>query len=198
MLQTLIDFDRTYTLDEFLNLDLPGEENDTVQYELIEGKLLATPKIGASSRHSRIATRLATRLDLFAGEMAGDKRSGTVYTYGPTKLGQTDPKASWVEPDVFFVLDSRVPLKVDGPIPVAPDIVVEIWSPSDSTRKIQTKIEAYLSAGVPLIWSVYMESNYVLVYRQSKLYPEYLTPAMELDGEPVLPGFIMSVSKLLD
>ena len=196
MLQTLIDFDCTYTLDEFLNLDLPGEDDDTIQYELIEGKILATPKSGVSGRHGKIITLIATQLDIFAGISAGTKQKGIVYSGGSTNLGQTGPNASWVEPDVCFVLDGRTPTDFSGPIPVAPDIAIEVWSPSDSTKKIQTKVEAYQRAEVPLIWSVYMENKFILVYTLGSADIKILNLKDELEGGEILPGFKLTVSTL--
>ncbi len=193
-----VDFERSYTLKEFLELDLPGDEDDddTIQYELVRGKLMAKAKSGVSGEHSDIVALISSRLDSFAGRSADEKRLGTVFAVGSCTLGQTGPEASWVEPDVCFVMLGRMPDKFKGPIPVAPDIVVEVWSPSDSTEKIQNKIEAYQAAGVRLIWSIYMASKYILVHRADESRRIFLDLEDVLNGGAVLPGFTLKVSEL--
>ena len=195
MTPTLIDFDRTYTLDEFLNLDLPGEEDDSIIYELIEGKIVGTPRSGIGGQHGEVILKLATPLDLFAGPNAPEQK-GRLFTNASVRLNETDPKSSWVQPDLCFVLKDRIPERFDGPLPALPDIVVEVWSPSDDTEKIQTKIEAYRKADVPLIWSVYMLNRFILIYRQGQTYADYLTPEGTLTAEPILPGFRLGLDKL--
>lgn len=190
-----VDFERIYTLAEFLTLDLPGDENDgdTIKYELVEGKLLAKAKGGVSAAHGEVVATLSEYLRTYTRQ----KQLGKIYSGASCTLGATDPKASWVEPDVCFVAAGRTPDDFDGPIPVAPDLIVEVHSPSDTTKGIQNKIETYQNAGVSLIWSVYLLAKYVVVHRLNdpdiKLFNLFNG---ELEGDPVLPGFKLSVKDL--
>lgn len=192
--EAAIDFDRTYTLEEFLSLDLPGEDDGTLSYELVGGKLVAKDKLGVSAEHGKVLFKLSTSL----GAYLASNPIGQGFADAPTTLGSTDPKASRVDPDICFVQNGRIPDRFKGPIPVAPDLVVEIWSPSDTTEKIQDKIEVYQAAGVRLIWSTYMLSRFIVVYQGKGADRKFLDLDGELNGEDVLPGFRLAVKTLFE
>lgn len=192
----LIDLGRYYSLEEFLELeDLPetDEEGDPVDYELIRGKLVAK-KSGPGGEHGEIVARVAAYLNLSAGMLAGEKQVGRVFSGGSCNLGQD----SNVIPDVCFVLKTRLPDPFKGPIPVAPDLVVEINSPTDTTERIQEKIELYQSVKVGLIWSIYLRGKYVLVYKKDNPEPTLVTFSGELSGEDIVPGYKLPVKKLFE
>ncbi len=187
--------EKLYTVEEFLNLEWP--EDDETEYELIGGRIIAKPGGGTSAKHGDIIAQTIYYLQAYAGIGAGEKAFGKVYTGAACNLGR--PKGlNFPEPDVCFVAKGRTPDDFSGPIPVAPDLVVEVWSPSDTTEKIQIKIDAYLEAGVRLIWSIYMVSKYVLIYRQDNPDIRFLNLKGELEGEDVLPGFKLPVKTLFE
>jgi Uma2 family endonuclease len=185
---TAIDFEKVYTIDEFLKLDLPEDAD----YELIGGKVVARPNSGTSGEHGEIIFKLAT----FLGSYLLNNPVGKGYSEASCTLGRP-AGSNYVKPDVCFVAAGRTPDKFRGPIPVAPDLAIEIWSPSDSTEIIQDKIEAYQQAEVKLIWSIYMLNKYVLVYHLNDPDIKLLNLNDELDGEDVLPGFKLKVSAFL-
>lgn len=79
---------------------------------------------------------------------------------------------------------------------VAPDLVVEVNSPSDTEERMEKKLKAYQEAGVKLIWSVHMLRKYVLVYYGAEPMPSLVTIDGELEGENVLPGFRLPVKNI--
>lgn len=97
-------------------------------------------------------------------------------------------------PDVAVILKSRQPsLPKTGFNPIPPDIAVEVISPSDvKSRKarIDTKLEKYKTARVPLLWLVYPERREVAVYRLDR---EVQVLGIEdaLDAGDILPGFTL-------
>lgn len=187
--------EKLYTVEEFLNLEWDDDDED--EYELIEGKIVAKPKSGVSAEHGKIVARVVSLLDRYAGYGAGEKRLGEVYSGASCTLGRP-VGSNYVEPDACFVLDGRTPTKFSGAIPVAPDIVVEVWSPSDTTQKIHDKVKAYKEAGVGLIWSIYMLDQYVVIYRANDPNAQFLAVKGELDGGDALPGFKLKVSQLFE
>ncbi len=187
-----IDFNRKYTLEEFLNLDFP---DDDCEYELIRGEIVPRKKGGVSAKHGEIVGRLSQHFNIY---LDANPSFGRAYAQASCSLGQTDPAASWVEPDVSLVKAGRTPAKFKGAIPVAPDLIVEVNSPSDSDEKIQQKIELYQATGVGEVWSVYMLSQYVVVYRFGENRRIFLDLPDELDGGIILPGFRLSVQKLFE
>jgi|GEM_PF-263554 len=190
------DPEKLYTVEEFLALE--WDDDDDEEYELIQGRIVPRrEKIGPSGKHSRISTKIAYYLEAYAGLGAGEQQLGEVYTEGPCNLGR--PKgSSYVVPDVCFVAAGRTPANFSGPIPVAPDLVVEINSPSDTLENIHTKIESYLAAGVGLIWSVYLLDKYVIMYRLGESRRLFLELEDELDGSTVIPGFKLKLNALFD
>lgn len=189
-----IDLDRIYTLEEFLQLDLPDE--DSTQYELIGGKIYSMKKNpGPSSLHAQIVTTIAASLWNFAGR--GQASLGKVLSGSACEF-----PTCFLVPDVAFVLASRLVAEggMDsiGPLTVIPDIVVEVDSPSDDNQKMFDKIVAYRAAGVPLIWSVQLLEKYVLVRHPQDVKPLLLGVEDELSGEDVLPGFKLPVRQLFE
>ena len=101
-------------------------------------------------------------------------------------------------PDVAFVTRGRVP---PGPqrgfFRGAPDLAVEVRSPSQSAREMDTKAEGYLAAGTRLVWIVDPDRRTVTVYRPDRS-PEELALEGYLDGYDVLPGFRVAVAAIFD
>jgi Uma2 family endonuclease len=101
-------------------------------------------------------------------------------------------------PDVAFVSWERLPdRKVPkAPIPsLAPDLVVEILSESNTDAEMARKRGEYFSAGVKLIWEVHPETRSVTVYAPGGS-AQVLREAQSLDGADVLPGFTLSLTEL--
>ncbi len=191
--------EKLYTVEEFLKLDLPGDENDddSIQYELIGGRIVAKPKSGTSGEHGEIANTVGHYLKAYADIKIGEKKLGRIYNQASCNLGQPE-NLNYVEPDVCFVLAGRTPDKFRGAIPVAPDLVVEVWSPTDTTEKIHNKLEAYRQTGVRLIWSIYMLDKYILVHHLDQPKPIVVGLEDELDGSEVIPGFKLAVKALFE
>ena len=76
---------------------------------------------------------------------------------------------------------------------MAPDLVVEVASPSDSRREVHDKAHMWLSHGVRLVWVVHPETRMVDVHR-----PDHAVTTLgdhdSLEGMDVLPGFTCDVS----
>jgi Uma2 family endonuclease len=81
----------------------------------------------------------------------------------------------------------------------APDLAVEVVSPSNSPRDLLTKIEHYLEFGTQLVWAVYPDEQIVDVYRLADdggMHIQKFTVGDRLDGENVLPGFSLPVRNI--
>lgn len=79
---------------------------------------------------------------------------------------------------------------------MAPDIVVEVVSPSDLTARIQRKVSEYLDAGCRLVWVVDPEARSVTVYRPRSS-RRTLKGNDPLSGGDVLPDLQVSVADVL-
>ena len=101
-------------------------------------------------------------------------------------------------PDVSFIRLERLSLaqaSEEGHITIAPDLAVEVVSPNDNLYDVDEKVQAYLRAGVCLVWVVNPRARTVEVHR-AKGMGTILREQDELSGEDVLPGFRCRVSDL--
>jgi Uma2 family endonuclease len=102
-------------------------------------------------------------------------------------------------PDVSFIRQERLPKKMRSYPEIAPDLAVEVTSPSDREFEIEAKIKEYQIAGVKLVWVVQPYSRAVDVYRLTTgIKLQRYTEDEELDGEDVIPGFKLKVSLIFD
>ncbi len=184
-----LDLTRTYTAKEFEAL--PDDGN---RYELIEGKLVMSPPAGG--RHGRVSKSLLKAIWAFDPE---EKLGESWVTTGFNLDSGNTP-----EPDIAYVVASRTPTIDDDAVDIVPDLAVEVWSPSQLTNKgpvlkATDKIERYLASGVRIIWSINPRAKTVEIYHQGQSAPiAVLGVNDELDGEDVIPGFRLKVSKLFE
>jgi Uma2 family endonuclease len=83
----------------------------------------------------------------------------------------------------------------DSFVPLAPDLAVEVLSPSDRMADALAKIAMYLDAGVRLVWLVDPASQTVTIFRPDAI-PARLGAGEILDGGNVLPGFTVPVTEI--
>jgi len=102
-------------------------------------------------------------------------------------------------PDVAYVSSERLATGVtDGPFfEGAPDLAVEILSPSNRPREVAEKIREYLEAGAGRVWVVDPKRKTVTVHGPART-PRTFGPDDVLDGEEVLPGFTVPVAELFE
>ena len=175
------------TADELLEMP-----DDGSRYELIEGELAELTPPGAA--HGFVAANSSGILR----EFVRPRGLGVVFGAETGFVISTDPDTVRA-PDAAFVASDRLP---EGGLPVtylrlAPDLVVEVVSPSDTAAEVHQKVCAWLNAGCRLVWVIYPETRSVTVYRSMEDV-SILGPNDTLDGAPVLEGFSIRVSELFD
>ena len=174
------------TAEDLLRLDSQGFRG-----ELIRGVLHETMASGV--RHGKIAMLLGSKFVTHVvpaglGHVFGSD-SGVLLERNPDTVR---------EPDLAYVSAERLPLDadLDGYCPVAPDLVVEIKSPSDSEREVDEKATMWLSHGVQIALVINPETGTIRV-RQPNLPAVVLTMDDTLDVGEVLPGFSCPVREIL-
>lgn len=160
------------------------------RYELIEGELKQMSPAGHN--HGRIAMELSAPLYQYVKA----NNLGKVYAAETGFLLKTDPDTVRA-PDIAFIRQERVAKvgRSEGYWRGAPDLAVEVISPSDSVGKLENKIRMWLEAGTRLVWVISPTLFNVTVYR-SMMDIETLTEKDVLDGGDVIPGFKFPVSEL--
>jgi Uma2 family endonuclease len=93
-------------------------------------------------------------------------------------------------PDVAFVAADRIPPagEPEGIWPFAPDLAIEILSPTDLYEKVSGKIREYFAAGVRQVWLISPEHKTVTIY-QSPTQVHMLTEEDELLSDDIVAGF---------
>jgi Uma2 family endonuclease len=161
--------------------------DDDFRYALIRGVLYRyLPRI---PRDGRVVSTAARHLSNYIVEHrlgVGFSGSGFILEHDPDTL---------LCPDLSFVRTERVPVDEDGYPMLAPDLVVEVASPSQTGPSIEEKTAIYLAAGVRLIWIVDPARRTVRVYRADGT-EGLVTEDGVIDGEDVLPEFRLPVSRL--
>jgi Uma2 family endonuclease len=178
--------EKEYTPEDLLTM------SDGPRYELVKGRLVEKPM---SAKAGLIAGAVISLL----GPFARGRRQGFVFTSDcGYQCFATDPTRV-VFPDASFIHRGRLPNDVppDGHVQIAPDMALEVVSPSNGAEDLMQKILEYLHAGVRLVWVVYPNCRTVLVYRPDNSV-SLLKPDNELDGEDVIPGFACRVAELFE
>jgi Uma2 family endonuclease len=157
-------------------------------WELIDGEPIAvTP---SSDRSGWISGRIFSRLERFVD--ANDLG----WAFPPeTGFVLFDDRATVRSPDAAFVRRDRLPEFSDRFVPLAPDLAVEVLSPSDRMVEAMSKVTMYLQAGVRLVWLVDPASLTVAVFRPDAA-PRTLEAGDALDGGDVLPGFTLPATEI--
>ena len=100
--------------------------------------------------------------------------------------------------DVGFYAAAKRALIVDRakPIPFAPDLAVEVASPSQDASDMAAKARTYLQGGTSLVWVLWPQSAHIDVWRTGQLTAPAATlhSGDLLDGEDVVPGFTHPVA----
>ena len=118
---------------------------DDRRYELIDGELYLIPSPG--SQHQRVSFRLARLMADFVESLL----LGVVYV-APFDVILSDHDT--LQPDILFVAAGRESIITQRACEGAPDLVVEVLSPSTSRRDLVLKRERYARFGVREYWLV--------------------------------------------
>jgi Uma2 family endonuclease len=125
-------------------------------------------------------------------------QDGTGVTSG-SSAGFILPNGAMRAPDAAWVLRSRLTeLTAEQKqrfLPLCPDFVVEIRSPSDRLSTVQAKMQEYLDNGAQLGWLIDPPNRQVYVYRPNRPVERLDNPAT-VSGDPVLPGFVLDFQKI--
>ncbi len=170
--------------------DLAGFPDDRLRREIIDGELIVTPS--PTPRHQLAVVNIAVRLHSYQ-----QAHGGQVY---PAPLDVWFSDDNVVEPDVLFVRADHLARVGSKYVQGAPDLVVEISSPSTRHLELVRKRELYQRFGVPEYWYADLEAERVEVYRLVK--GAYPPPELRFPGEILdaasLPGFSMPVDEAFD
>lgn len=159
-------------------------ELDGKLYELVDGEL-REKVVGFSSLviAAQIVSFLNARFFPNDGAAAAEV---PIYCFGRPNHGR--------KPDVAYVSRAHWPggQMPQGDLHFAPDLVVEVLSPSNGGMEVDGKLDEYLAAGIGLVWIVNPEKRTIRVYRSDGTTRVYRERDV-IENEPLLPGFRLVV-----
>jgi Uma2 family endonuclease len=164
-------------------------EEGAYRIELVRGRLVRSPR--PAMLHGHIQLKLGARM------LAHVERHG-LGVVGSDMGVVTERNPDTVRgPDLAFYSKRRIPehgyaVTFWG----APDLAVEIVSPSERPREIAEKVREYLAAGTLQVWVVDPRDHTVIVHETISPAPRVFAAGDLLDGGNVLPGFRLAVSDL--
>ncbi len=164
--------------------------DDGWRYEVIEGELLMSP--APSTNHQDISANLEFAMMNFVRE----KKLGKIL-HAPTdvRLGEL---ASPVQPDILFIRQERLNIIKKDWVEGAPDLIVEILSPSNWIDDRRTKYRVYAQAGVREYWIVDPDKRQIELFALRGSDYEILGrfgPGEQAASE-ILPGFEIGVDEV--
>ncbi len=162
---------------------------DDERWELIDGELFRMPSPNIA--HQVISMHLALRVAPFVEE----RDLGIVFA-APTDVVLSDTDT--VEPDLLFISRDRMDIITRLNIQGAPDLVVEIHSPSTAQRDLTAKRELYARHGVREYWPVDPEARTVRVLLLGD--GDFVEVGVYKEGDtvtsPTLEGFSFRVEEI--
>jgi Uma2 family endonuclease len=174
---------RLYTADDLLKLP-EGE-----RYELIRGELIPmSPPPGGE--HGNTIERIGARASTFVF----DHELGECFAAETGFKIQENPDTV-KGPDWAFIRKDRIkgPM-VKTHVPIIPDIVLEVRSPSDTLREFAERAAMWIAAGVTLVWALDPATKTLDVHREHEVH--HLGRDDTLSGDEILPGFELPLWKV--
>ena len=165
--------------------------NSEVRIELTaDAEIAIMPPTGGETgaRNMRVGAQVA--------RWADEDGSGVVFD---SSTGFELPNGAVRSPDVAWVANARLArLSAEEKrrfLPLCPDFVIELCSPTDSVAEVQQKMEEYRANGARLGWLLDPDRRRVAVYCADGRV-EWLERPISIAGDPVLSGFILSLSAI--
>lgn len=169
------------TEDQFFQLCV---DNRDFRFERnAQGDLIIMPPTGGETgnRNARITQQLLNWADQDGTGIAFDSSTGFKLPNGANR----SPDAAWIPLSRWQQLKQEEQQKF---IPLCPDFVIELRSPTDNLKVLQDKMQEYLDNGTALGWLINPQDQQVEIYRQNQAI-EVLNQPSSLSGEAILPNF---------
>ncbi len=160
--------------------------DDGMHHEIIEGELITLPP--PKSGHSRVVGKAFKRLPPL-------EESGLWRVLAEAGYKLSENPATWIQPDVSLLRSERaLATAPDGYFIGAPELAIEVASPSESARDLEHKVAALLAAGGTAVWVVYPDIQKVRVFLRDGASFSHGT----LSVPDLLPGWELPVAKLFE
>lgn len=155
-----------------------------------EGKLeiMAPTGFATSYRNSEVTAQLRNWAEENGIGVALDSNAEFFLPNGAAR----SPDACWVKKSRLKKFTAR---EKEGFLPLCPDFVVELKSPSDRLKRLQLKMEEWMANGAQLGWLIDPSRETVYVYRQQAAM-EKISGLTSIGGEGPVEGFLLDLTKV--
>lgn len=171
--------------------ELAALPEDGLHYELVKGRLIQIAPTTAD--HGETSASLEAALTLYA-EAHGGHSYAAETGFNLTLSGEAEETV--LGPDAAYISDDIVPIVRHGFVGRAPDLAVEVASPTQFRPEMEGKVHVWLARGCRLVWLVWPRYKTVEVWHPQDRVPALTVhPGDQLDGEDILPGFQYLVAK---
>lgn len=166
-----------------INRDLRIERN-------AEGELLIMPPAGGETgeRNAEITMQLRIWAKRDGTGVSFDSSTGFIL---PNKAVRS-PDGSWIRHSRLGTLTAEQRRRF---VPLCPDFVLELCSPSDDLDVLRSKMQEYLDNGAQLGWLIDPDNRRVYVYHPQGVI-ECLENRDAVSGDPILPGFVLNLGEI--
>lgn len=173
--------------------DLLAMSDDGVDRWLIRGELRERTATKRNRWHSLVMAAVVEQLVQWRLRTSAEGRTlcgeaGCILTHDPETAVGID--VAWFSQAVLDEQTDETSM-IDG----APVLAIEIPSPSDTLQSIDEKNDAYLSAGVQLVWNVNPHDRTVMVFTPERL-PALYNTSQIIPESAALPGLTIAVQDL--
>jgi Uma2 family endonuclease len=155
-----------------------------------QGELIVMPPTGGetSNRNAELTFQVQAWTRRDQAGVAFDSSGGFKLPNGATR----SPDAAWVRRSCLAGLTREQKQKF---LPLCPDFVIELRSPTDNLQAVLDKMQEYLDNGAQLGWLLDPLTRRVHVYLPQRS-PEILEAPSNVSADPLLPGFVLDLQKI--
>lgn len=151
-------------------------------------EVMAPTGYETSDRNAEITMQLRLWAKRDSNGVVSDSNGGFVLPNGAMR----SPDAAWVRRERLAGLTEEQKQRF---LPLCPDFVIELRSPSDPLEPIETKMREYVENGARLGWLIDPEERKVHVYKPNDRVEISDKPDI-VSGDPILPGFVLDLKPI--
>lgn len=171
--------------------ELQALPEDGYSHEVVDGELVMSPK--NNFQHENICSRLFFALEAFNRQHKLGAVLGSSAGYW---MRNQNCRAS----DISFIPKARLLQLGFNPstpqfFPGAPDLAVEVFSPSNTPEEMNRRLKDFFASGTQIAWLIHPDEQYVEICH-SPISRRLMGAGANLDGEHLLPGFQYPIADL--
>ena len=153
-----------------------------------QGEIIIVPPAGGESDYR--STEAVIQLGSWAKKEGRGKAFGSSVEFILPSGAAYSPDAAWLSNERLSKLTKQQRRRF---LPVCPEFVIEVMSPSDRMKAAKDKMLAWMAEGVELAWLIDGDNETVYIYRAGSQKPEKRTGIATLSGEGPVSGFVLDL-----